>query len=448
MEWRQTQANLLEAARRLKGQKFLDASISGLFASIPVVGNFASEYWKALDDSDEHKAEQLAQILETAARQESQLAMLEKLLVEQSQGLQTLFRHLRADAVGKVITFNMTMERERERSRDLIDQALSILKGEPADEEDLYRLGQVYLSAHRPDEARACYLAALERKPEFAKAYLGMAHAYQIQGNTMIRQNFFQAAEDALGEAQRYANEAARSNTADAAVHDQLGYSFGTLAQSYLSRKQQAQAERFYEQARKHFRMALALDDRDESAQNGLGGIALALGDYEEAIQRSRQATELNPRYLFAFHDLTLAYYQKLGTMRVDTKERLQILAKMIESYIKTVELDGQVGTGTLPPAARDALDTYAAWAQTEVDRVMKLPNLAHEPLDSKVGDGLETQTKQDDTVQPAWRTARHCSSSPVTGSLARGEFNSHNACGPFSATCERMARDSARNRT
>ncbi len=70
MDWRQTQANLLEAARRLKGQKFLDASISALFASVPVVGNFASEYWKALDDSDEHKAEQLARILETAARQE------------------------------------------------------------------------------------------------------------------------------------------------------------------------------------------------------------------------------------------------------------------------------------------------------------------------------------------------------------------------------------------
>jgi tetratricopeptide (TPR) repeat protein len=406
MDWRQIQANLLEAARRLKSQKFLDASISALFASIPVVGNFAGEYWKALDDSDEHKADQLAQILETAARQENQLAMLERLLVEQSQGLQTLIRHLRADAVGKVITFNMTMERERERSRDLIDQAVSILKGEQTDEEDFYRLGQMYLSAHRPDEAKACFLAALERKSDFAKAYLGMAHVYQIQGNTMIRQQYFQAAEDALAEAQRYADEAAKGNTADAAVHNQLGYSYSTLAQSYLSRKQQALAERFYEQARKHFHIALALDDRDASAQNGLGGIALALGDYDEAIERSRQATALNPRYLFAFHDLTLGYYQKLGTMPVDTKERLEILAIMIESYIQTVELDGQVGAGTLPPAARDALDSYAAWAQTEVDRVTKRPKAGPGPSDDKVIAGLGAPAKQTDTMQPESNSA------------------------------------------
>ncbi len=264
--------------------------------------------------------------------------MLEKLLVEQSQGLKTLIRHLRADTVVQVITFNMTVERERERSRDLIDQAASILKGEHAGAEDFYRLGQMYLSAHRPDEARACFLAALEREPKLAKAYLGMAQVYQIQGNTMTRQKYFQAAEDALREAQRYANEAAKSNITDAAVHDQLGYSYGALAQSYLSRSQQAQAEQLYDQARKHFRIALTINDCDESAQNGLGGIALALGDYDEAIQRSRQATELNQHYLFAFHDLTLAYYSKLRTMQGDTPERLQILAKMLESYIKTVE--------------------------------------------------------------------------------------------------------------
>jgi hypothetical protein len=74
--------------------------------------------------------------------------------------------------------------------------------------------------------------------------------------------------------------------------------------------------------------------------------------------------------------------------MQGDTPERLQILAKMLESYIKTVELDGHVGTGTLPPAAREALDGYAAWAKTEADRVTGLPNVARGPVDDKVGGG------------------------------------------------------------
>lgn len=371
MDWRQTQSNLLEAARRLKAQKFLDASISALFSSIPVVGSFANEYWRALDDSDEHKAEQLARILETAARQEDQLTMLEKLLVEQSQSLQTLIHHLRADALREVITLNMTMDRERERSRDLIDEAATLLKGTGAAAEDFYRLGQAYLSVHRPDEARACFLAALDKDAKFVKAFLGLAQAYQIQGNTLIRQNYFQAAEDALGEAQRYANEAAKNNITEGAVHNHLGYSYGTLAQSFLSRHQSTRATELYDQARKHFRIALTLDDSDASAHNGLGGIALALGDYDEAIRCCQKATELNPRYLFAFHDLTLAYYSRLRTMKEDTLDRLKMLARMLESALKTIELDGQVGVGTLPPAARNAFDSYTAWAKAEVDRVM-----------------------------------------------------------------------------
>jgi hypothetical protein len=76
---------------------------------------------------------------------------------------------------------------------------------------------------------------------------------------------------------------------------------------------------------------------------------------------------ELNPRYLFAFHDLMLAYYRKARAMP-EARKRLETLAAMLEAYMRTIELDGQIDAGTLPPAARDALDRFAAWGMAEAD--------------------------------------------------------------------------------
>lgn len=130
------------------------------------------------------------------------------------------------------------------------------------------------------------------------------------------------------------------------------------------------------EEAKKHFRMALAVNPSDASAENGLGGIALHEGDYDEAIKRCSRATELNGRYLFAFHDLTLAYYKKIQSMtgQAQEKERKQFLLKMLESYKKVLELDGQIDAGTLPPAARDAVVHYGSWALTEAHRLTAKP--------------------------------------------------------------------------
>lgn len=126
------------------------------------------------------------------------------------------------------------------------------------------------------------------------------------------------------------------------------------------------------EEAKKHFRMALAVNPSDASAENGLGGIALHEGDFDEAIRRCARAAELNGRYLFAFHDLTLAYYQKIQSMKgqAQEKERQQYLLKMLESYKKVLELDGQIDAGTLPPAARDAVVYYGTWALSEAKRI------------------------------------------------------------------------------
>lgn len=126
------------------------------------------------------------------------------------------------------------------------------------------------------------------------------------------------------------------------------------------------------EDAKKHFRMALVANPLDASAENGLGGIALHEGDYDEAIRRCSRATELNGRYLFAFHDLTLAYYQKIQSMKgqAQEEERNHLLLKMLKSYGKVLELDGQIDAGTLPPAARDALNHFGSWAMSEANRI------------------------------------------------------------------------------
>jgi tetratricopeptide (TPR) repeat protein len=205
VDWTRIKLDLVEAARRLKQRKLLDASVAAALASVPVVGTFASKYWDAVDDSAE----------------------------------------------------------------------------------DYRGLGQVYLGAHRPDEARACFLAAIERDPRMARAHLGIAQIYQIQSNTMIHQSYFQAAEDALDKAEEYATEAAKLDLTDAGVHNQLGYTLGTLGQSYLSRKQPVKAAPVYDRACKHFRMAFALNHRDASAENGLGGIALALATMRRSDARA-----------------------------------------------------------------------------------------------------------------------------------------------------------------
>lgn len=230
MAWSDIKGIIATTVRELQQQKFVNATITGSLGAIPFVGSFLSEYWKTSDDSDAKKAAMLARILVTVGDSEALFKRFEIMIAKQGEQLKAL-RHLRSDTVAKVIEFNLTVDNQRERSRDLIERATGILEsaGQKTEAEDYYRLGMANLAMHRPDDAKACFLEALNRDEKFWKALLGISNVYQVQANTMIRQGYLQAAEDALAEAKRYAKEAAQHDLTSPAVHNQLGYIEGTL---------------------------------------------------------------------------------------------------------------------------------------------------------------------------------------------------------------------------
>ena len=86
--WLDIREALQKAARRIRQNKLLDAATLTLLDEIPVLGGFASKYWASLKLDDSEKADQLATLLESAAKQEERFEALKSLI--QMQGPQLL----------------------------------------------------------------------------------------------------------------------------------------------------------------------------------------------------------------------------------------------------------------------------------------------------------------------------------------------------------------------
>lgn len=234
MAWLDIQRSVRSTVRQLQQQKYINATIAGTLGSVPIVGSFLNEIWKAADGSDEQKAAMLAKILVTVSDSEERFKRFEDMVGEQGEQLKALLQYLRVETVAQAIAFNLTVDSQRERSRDLIERATTILEaaGQKTEADDYFRLGYANMAMHRPDDAKACFLEALNRDKNCWKALLGISNVYQVQGNTMIRQGYLQAAEDALAEARRYAEEAAKYDQTSPAIRNQLGYIEGTLSRA------------------------------------------------------------------------------------------------------------------------------------------------------------------------------------------------------------------------
>src|SRR5215218_6414073 len=68
-------------------EKILDAATRALLAEIPIVGGFAANLWETIEADESGKAEQLASLLESAARQEHEFKKLQALIEEQGETL-------------------------------------------------------------------------------------------------------------------------------------------------------------------------------------------------------------------------------------------------------------------------------------------------------------------------------------------------------------------------
>ena len=105
--------------------------------------------------------------------------------------------------------------------------------GRTADPEAHYQLAMLHLTMNNYAEAKAFLLAATKWDPQMGKAYVGLGTIYQLQANTLIRQKFYEQAEDSLKKGERYAKEAFKVDAADPRLFVQLGYGYKDLAMVY-----------------------------------------------------------------------------------------------------------------------------------------------------------------------------------------------------------------------
>ena len=213
----------------------------------------------------------------------------------------------------------------------------SVGDGQEVGAEDFYALGTHYLHGGNYLNARQVLNAAIALDPELASAYVGLATASQLEAHTMLLRHNFGVAKELLEQSEELLKEALQHEDASAHLFVQMGYTRKEIAQVY---SQVPQALRLahaalaaeeaepalLEKARTHFRMALGIDESDESAWNGLGSLALMARDHEEAIRCTRKALELNDDYSSARSDLAQALFlsARAATSADEYKGRFQ----------------------------------------------------------------------------------------------------------------------------
>jgi tetratricopeptide (TPR) repeat protein len=185
-------------------------------------------------------------------------------------------------------------------------------QGIPATPETSYRLGM--LAAYQRDyEAALDYFRqATQANPEFSDAFAAIAWLQQSQANMDLYRGDMDAAVHRLAEAR---TAAMHTDPLDPQALAQRGFIANTLAQ-LAERRREPGRTRYYEEAARLFEHAGELDPTNASAQNGLGNVQHALGNLDAAIAAYTRAIELDPDYTAAYHDLALAYEDKMAQGR------------------------------------------------------------------------------------------------------------------------------------
>ena len=133
----------------------------------------------------------------------------------------------------------------------------------------------------------------------------------------LISEGQHDRAEEELEEGLRLLNSRLEDAPGDAHLEVQLAYMLKTGAQQFLRTGEAERGNRFNEAALRLFRhiaygISLARKSVQDyiSAINGIGNIQYSLGHYRTAIQNYTMATQIVPKYFYAWHDLFGAYYE------------------------------------------------------------------------------------------------------------------------------------------
>jgi tetratricopeptide (TPR) repeat protein len=154
---------------------------------------------------------------------------------------------------------------------------------DPAYPEPYKALGDLLLSAPRRlfDQAVEAYQKAIERRPFYADAHVGLGDAFAAKGDVDGAINAYQ--------------RALAFNTANPRVHVSLG-------KIYYSEKG------LYYESVNAYKRAIDLDPRSVEARMGLGEVYEEKGLYKEAIEEYRRVMEAEPTHAEALYNLALVY--------------------------------------------------------------------------------------------------------------------------------------------
>jgi tetratricopeptide (TPR) repeat protein len=144
-------------------------------------------------------------------------------------------------------------------------------------------LGDLLLSAPRRlfDQAVEAYQKAIERRPFYADAHVGLGDAFAAKGDVDGAINAYQ--------------KALTFNGANPRVHVSLG-------KIYYSEKG------LYYESVNAYKRAIDLDARSVEARMGLGEVYEEKGLYKEAIEEYRRVIEVEPSHAEALYNLALVY--------------------------------------------------------------------------------------------------------------------------------------------
>jgi tetratricopeptide (TPR) repeat protein len=184
---------------------------------------------------------------------------------------------------------------------------------DPAYPEPYKSLGDLLLAAPRRlfDQAIEAYQKAIERRPFYAEAHVGLGEALAAKGDV----------DGAIGAYQR----ALSYNAVNPRVYVSLG-------KIYYNEKS------LYYESVTAYKRAIDLDPRSVEARMGLGEVYEDKGLYKEAIEEYRRVIESEPSHAEALYNLALVYE------KVDPKEAI-------------VQWERYIALASQLPAAKDWVD-------------------------------------------------------------------------------------------
>jgi hypothetical protein len=182
-------------------------------------------------------------------------------------------------------------------------------RGVPAKPGTLHHLGMLAAYRRDYDEALEYFRQATQADPEYSDAFEAIVWLQQSRATQDLQARHYDAAISKLADA-RVA--AMHTDPLDPRALTLRGYIAKTLAQIADARGDQADRQKYYQEAARLFKHVVQLEPDDASAHNGLGNVEYALGNLDAAIGAYSRAIELAPDYAAAHHDLALACEAKM----------------------------------------------------------------------------------------------------------------------------------------